>query len=401
MRRLVIGSVVSAMLLTLMLLASQSEAVPTFARKYKTSCSTCHYAFPRLNNFGKAFANNGLRYPGDDEDFAKEEAVSLGSEGQKKVFPDAIWPADIPGASVISARWISRIHYNPNDAGKEFTFENPHELELFMPGTIGDDISFFFEVEWEHVSEFAYGGWMDFKFSDPLHVRLGNLEYLPIHDHERLTKEHYNYGSFMGLDASGMEVWGAVNGADDKGGLVYSAGFFNGENDGDDNVDMNSVKDVFGKASYKIGGMGVLGSTAASASSAFWTDNSITIGAFGHGGKNADASKNRNFGGNFDLFYNDLNLFGLYMVSQSKAGGASGWVDTKRAFAEADYVVHPWLIPLARYEYTKEDGAEATNQIIPAIVIMVRANVKVIPTARYDLDDSDKNRYNIQVEVGF
>jgi hypothetical protein len=359
-----------------------------------------------LNNFGKAFSNNGLRYPGDDKDFSKEEEVSLGSEGQKKAFPDAIWPADIPGMTAISFRWISRMHYQPSKNGEEFKFENPHELEAFMAGTIGDDISFFFELEWEHADEFGYGGWLDYKFSDAFHLRLGNIEYLPIHEHERLTREHYNYGSFRSLDASGIEFWGAFNGTDDKGGFVYSMGFFNGENDGEDNVDLNSQKDVFVKASYKAGGMGVLGSTTASESSAFWKDNSFTFGAFAHTGSNEDHSKNSNLGFNFDFFMEDLNLFGLYMVSKFQESGEDEWFDTKKFFAEADYVIHPWLIPLVRYESTKPDGAsEATRHIIPAVVIMVRANVKVIPTARIDVTDvddaSDNNRYNLQVEVGF
>lgn len=404
MRKVVFVFGIIAMVVAFTMAAIESEAVPTFARKYETSCSTCHFAFPRLNNFGKAFKNNGFRYPGDDEDFSKVEAVSLGSESQKKVFPNAIWPTDMPGGSVMSARWISRMHYEPNSDGKEFTFESPHELELFMTGTMGEDISFFFELEWEHTAEFAYGGYMDYKFSDPFHVRLGNIEYLPIHEHERLTKEHYNYGDFRKLDASGMEVWGAVNGSGDKGGLVWSAGLFNGENDGEDNVDLNSSKDLFAKASYKIGGMGVLGSTTASSSSAFWRDNSLTLGGFVHGGTNADSSKGRNYGGNFDFFRGDLNLFGLYMVSQSQASGASTWVDTKKAFFEADYVLYPWLIPLVRYEYTEPDVGEIDRQLVPAIVIMLRTNVKLTPTARIDMNGKDtpnSNRYNLQVDVGF
>lgn len=401
MRRAVIVAIVGILLLSSFFLAMKSEAIPTFARKYKTSCSTCHYAFARLNNFGKAFQNNGFRYPGDDKDFAKEEAVSLGAESQKRVFPNAIWPADIPGASAVSFRWISRMHYNPNDTGEEFSFENPHELEVLMAGTIGEKFSFMFELEWEHADEFGYGGWLDYKFSDPFHIQLGNIEYLPILEGRRLTREHYNYGGFRKLDASGVKIWGAVNGSEEKGGFLYSFGAFNGENDGDDNVDLNAAKDVFGKASYKIGGMGVLGSTTASETSAFWKDNSITLGGFGHFGKNNNQSKNRNFGGNIDLFFENLNIFGLYMVSQAKAPDTTEYTDTQIGFAEADYVIYPWLIPLARFEYTKKDGSDAVKRVVPAIVVMARANVKLIPTARLDLDDSDSNRYNVQVEVSF
>ncbi|MFQ5453671.1 MAG: hypothetical protein ACE5D6_05745, partial [Candidatus Zixiibacteriota bacterium] len=117
MKRLLTIGVGACLLLASMFFAVKTEAVPTFARKYKTSCSTCHYAFPRLNYFGKAFRDNGLRYPGGDKEFAKEEAVSLGSESYKRVFPDAIWPADIPGAPVVSFRWISRMHYEPDKTG--------------------------------------------------------------------------------------------------------------------------------------------------------------------------------------------------------------------------------------------------------------------------------------------
>jgi thiol-disulfide isomerase/thioredoxin len=43
--------------------------IPAFSRKYKTSCSTCHYAAPMLNGFGKAFKNNGYRYPAGADPF--------------------------------------------------------------------------------------------------------------------------------------------------------------------------------------------------------------------------------------------------------------------------------------------------------------------------------------------
>ncbi len=35
-------------------------AIPAFARKYQTSCSTCHNDFPELNDFGEAFKKNGF-----------------------------------------------------------------------------------------------------------------------------------------------------------------------------------------------------------------------------------------------------------------------------------------------------------------------------------------------------
>ncbi|MBI3873378.1 MAG: hypothetical protein HY304_09930, partial [candidate division Zixibacteria bacterium] len=185
-----------------------------------------------------------------------------------------------------------------------------------------------------------------------------------------------------------------------QGGLVYSTGVINGENDGVENVDLNSNKDVFVKVSYKIGGMGVLGSTAAKSTVEPWRDNSFTLGTFGHLGRTADATQIRNIGGNADVFFNDLNLFGLAMVEQSKAQGEHSYVNTTRLFTEADYVIYPWLIPLVRVQYTKPDNESAVTEIVPAVVVLVRANVKVVPTALIDTKNSDNNRFTIQFHIG-
>ncbi len=80
-----------------------SYGIPAFARKYKTSCMTCHNGFSKLNAFGEAFRRNGYQFPaGTDPEVIKEEPVSLGSEGNKKAFPESIWPGSIPGTSPIS-----------------------------------------------------------------------------------------------------------------------------------------------------------------------------------------------------------------------------------------------------------------------------------------------------------
>ena len=69
-------------IVTLIVLSAQdSFALPVFARKYHTACSTCHIAFPARNGFGEAFRNNGYRFPdGTDEDMVKEEPIKLGQD---------------------------------------------------------------------------------------------------------------------------------------------------------------------------------------------------------------------------------------------------------------------------------------------------------------------------------
>ncbi len=58
---------------------STALAVPAFARKYQTSCQTCHIVFPKLNAFGEAFRLRGYRMPGETADMVKEPPVSLGA----------------------------------------------------------------------------------------------------------------------------------------------------------------------------------------------------------------------------------------------------------------------------------------------------------------------------------
>src|SRR5438309_10783625 len=96
----------SALLLAVLLIllfAAESYSIPAFARKYRTSCQTCHNGFPKLTAFGEAFRRNGYQFPGGtDPEYVKEEPVSLGSEGNKKAFPDAVWPGTLPGSSPLS-----------------------------------------------------------------------------------------------------------------------------------------------------------------------------------------------------------------------------------------------------------------------------------------------------------
>ena len=39
-----------------------SIAIPAFARKYKTSCVTCHTVYPKLNPFGETYRINGFQF---------------------------------------------------------------------------------------------------------------------------------------------------------------------------------------------------------------------------------------------------------------------------------------------------------------------------------------------------
>src|ERR1700751_180194 len=81
-----------------------SQAIPAFSRQYGTSCSTCHIDFPKLNDFGKAFKDAGLKFPKDDETFIKIPPVMLGPPAKAEMWPHTIFPGTIPGLPPIGLR---------------------------------------------------------------------------------------------------------------------------------------------------------------------------------------------------------------------------------------------------------------------------------------------------------
>ncbi len=49
-------------------LPTPSSAVPVFSRKYGFECTMCHSAFPRLNDFGVRYRQNGYQLPGRENE---------------------------------------------------------------------------------------------------------------------------------------------------------------------------------------------------------------------------------------------------------------------------------------------------------------------------------------------
>jgi hypothetical protein len=49
---------------TLLALSQAALAIPAFARKHGFNCNMCHVAFPKLNDWGQRFRDNGYQIPG-------------------------------------------------------------------------------------------------------------------------------------------------------------------------------------------------------------------------------------------------------------------------------------------------------------------------------------------------
>ena len=151
-------------------------AVPSFARKYQTSCQTCHTIYPVLNPFGEAFRRDGYRFPSqnssEDSDSIKAPQIALGQDEYKKTFPDSVWPDKISDAIPFSVMFNGDIPINlpgsaaKDSAGNTFTWSGIEaELHLFGAGAFNDTLTYFTQLTLADSGSFdietAYLLWSD------------------------------------------------------------------------------------------------------------------------------------------------------------------------------------------------------------------------------------------------
>jgi hypothetical protein len=383
-----------AVLVLVTLVATESPvlAIPAFARRYETSCTTCHVVPPKLNAFGVAFKNLGYRMP-DDERFIKQPDVPMGAPAWKKLWPKAVWPGAIPDRIPLSVGTEMVADVAPSEP-VQLNFAFPEEVEFLAGGTLGDSLSFFSELAFEFgdaVEVDLERGHFNMQLSKNhmVNLRLGRMETgaTPFSRFSyRLTDADFIVSDFrpggggfrFRSRQQGLELWGARNGPK-GGGLQYSLGLVNGTGGSpDDNTD----KDVYGSASYKFGGYGVTGPTEnvdALTSSDNFIDNSVEIGGFFYKGwmgpaEEAKDSFNRT-GFKVNAYFDRLNLFGAYVRSRDTLLGGTP-VRANAWFVEGDVVTLPWIVGILRYDQAKGDAAFLNvKRVVPAVSMMIRANV--------------------------
>lgn len=383
--------------LFVLLVSEASHAIPAFSRKYKTSCVTCHVAFPKLTAFGEAFRRNGYQWPdGGDLEATKEDPISLGSEGNKRAFPEALWPSTIPGSVPIGVIAELEATYSPKENPKWNFSPLEGEFALLTAGTLGEDISYLGEVE--VVDDAIEIERATIIFSNLLggstsmfNLKVGKFEpgVLSFSNTRRISPL---YGITTGV--LGDNMWSLeatqkgieVNGIVGNGRLGYNIGLVEGRK----NI-ANSQKDFYGHLNYKIGGMRLDGvvsedSVTSVGDSQPWQDNSVTIGGFVYKGSAtlSDTVKNDEFtmlGGDINIWYDRLNLITAFAIQSDENPYITAPTvksDRTSFMVEASYIVYPWLIPLARYENSKvKDAKNSDTKIISALQFYIRANVRL------------------------
>ncbi len=378
-------------------------AIPAFARKYQTSCQTCHVAAPALTPFGEAFRQNGYRFPGGtDAAMTKIPPVSLGAEGYKKLWPHALWPGEIPGMPPIAVLYTSAIDYDR--ASKITSFGGMGgELEILGAGTLGEHFSFWGSVVFareggEIATEMERVNLLVRPLDSPaLQFKVGSFEpgimlvssHRSILDQEPLVLTEPVGDNPWAADGfqQGFEAYGIL-----QHRVLYNAGLVEGSG----SIGENS-KDVYARLAYKFGGLPFDGVPSGGAEAALpanpkpWSETSVAVSAFVYKGKGildptdpnpTDPNARDPFhvaGGDVAVNYLDLMARAGYTDRKDDrillADPTITDVSTKNQFAELSWVAYPWLIPAGRWESIKV-ADEKTEQVSFTLNGLARANVK-------------------------
>ncbi|MGR3304297.1 MAG: hypothetical protein ACUZ8I_17605 [Candidatus Scalindua sp.] len=393
----------------------EADAIPTFARKYRTSCTTCHIGFNKLNPFGKAYQLNGFLIPqGQETAYVKETPVSLGAPAWKKVWPEAVWPGSFSSNVPISMMVHQRMIFNESARSQDkpgIDFDFPHEWLLITGGNFGNFLSYFGEfvlfedgeVEGAQRLFFQFNdllsGTQDYLPEDAFNLKIGKFD-IAADPFQNSTKRTLN--KYLPSDSTvggatfkmrnlqkGFEANGII-----KSRLQYALGLVQSTGSGNS----ASERDGYWRLAYKFGGMALDGSSAEFGEELSqrnnWVDNAVTIGTFGYIGKEEVSGATNDFtrfGGDIHLQWEDLDLSTAFIVGDDDDPNATGvGVDTLGWFSQVEYVLFPWLIGAVRYERMDyDDTTNDVRKVVGALSIYPRANVRFILEANSFSDGED------------
>lgn len=398
--------------------AAPAAAIPAFARKYGTSCLTCHTVYPKLTPFGEAFRRNGYRFPGVDSDYVKQETVPLGQEQNKKTFPDSVWPASLPGSVpiAIGANGTMRVYPDKTASvprgnnGTQFALDDlAGEAHLWAGAALDDTITLWAELtiadggaEVEH-AQVLFNDLVGPKHAVNLVVGKGFPIITSFGAHSSYIADQGIAGApvsamllgsgdpFVLVDnVTGAEASGVI-----AGRIDYNVGLTAGKNTS--TFGGFNSENWYAHAGFKVGGMRLdgEGSTGAEDSLHPWAETALTVDGFYYhsnehlddpisGGPLADVSST--LGGQLRGQLGSLELdVGYYSQRHDR-----GWVNAAALakvtagvfYGELSYVVFPWMVPSIRVENISLDpsgGARVSDlHLMPGIAFLIRPNLKFV-----------------------
>jgi hypothetical protein len=414
-----------------------AAAIPPFSRRYRTSCSTCHVTPGKLNTQGEAFRMNGYRFPDDDARLRHDQPVPLGAEPWKDLWPQAIWPGEIPGALPLSIHLLNDVRVGRTAAGHTAAgFVFPAGLEIQSATALGGGLAAFAEVTWRPGSGLQTGE-IRALLLDPLPFLPPRALALAI---GALQPHLFTFGD-MRLDRAARQLflWQRLRLADwpvhrpgsdtltaesgfrlaavrptiELGGLArgrfsYGLGLVQPPSaTGDD----GSPTDAYVKLRLKLGGLALDGTSATEGDAAGWggqlLDHGVILEHFTYLGET------RLSGGASDT-HRSHGIATRVLAGRADVGAGGVWgrnanpwaVDGLGArhtslYGRGEYLLFPWLVASLKIDRTRfhavgaagGDGVEPLHRarVMPGLVALLRQNVRAIAEADLYMRDEPRS----------
>lgn len=414
-----------------------AQAIPSFTRKYETSCQTCHVHYPILNSFGEAFRRNGYRFPGVagsvDSDAAKEETLAMGQPETADSFPNTVLPSQISKSFPLSAVVSATLPYSlpqsdlRKNSGNAFNWDGLQgSVSLYAAGSFTDNLTYFMKgsfVPGATAMGPAYLLWNDiFGPRHLVNLWIGRLVTPQLTSYVS-SGGYLDYRAFPTVSVAGLFNGnhafilgqGPVNGAELNGilfhRLAYSFGWLSSSFQ--TGLSAPTSQDFYGHIGTKVGGASLDGEGPNGMSGVDlvkpWEETALTIDVFGYRGV-AVADNFTNYPATTaqsDPFTAvgiaarlQLRAFVANVILQQQnhfrpyAGADPTTVDTVTlpgipdnspgkgsiGSAELSYVVFPWLVPALRAEHTVLDsgwGTGSFSRLMPGFSALLRPNLRI------------------------
>jgi len=422
--------------------------IPAFARQYRTTCSTCHTAAPKLNVMGEAFRLNGYRMPDNNLLLRRDEPVPLGNEAWKDEWPRAIWPGEIPGQIPLALRVVLDANWTEATDAPTFTYRFPNEIYLLAGTTLGSTISTFLETEWSReeglevlqakllfqdlipvLPDRTMNLWVGlqnpylFTFADRQIDRAARLKFLwqefspmdltvsdPSGGDDIVSANEFA----LGMTQPSIELNGLA-----AGRLYYALGV--GQGAGGLTVDNNNRKDLYYKIRYKLGGLDLGGSYGpgggpVTGSGGQLLDRSLTIEHFGYFGAEPTADggsdTHRSFGINARALYGRWDVgMGLVRSEYEAPWGVQldEGLSVTSVFGKVEWLGFPWLLGSFKLDSFRAVSDSAVSEeairLIPGVTVLIRQNVRgVIEAALFAKHEGtgvDSNSLWLRIDFSF
>lgn len=415
---------------------SKEGGIPAFSRIYGTSCTTCHVTPGKLNAEGESFRLNGYRFPVDDEDRRADDPVPLGAEPWKDLWPQAIWPGELPGGLPVAIHLANdlRVGRQGPDGRTAVTYYFPEALHLLAGTTLGGGIGVLADVGWDRdhgvrlvqakvkvqdvlpwLPDRAANLWVGAQrphlltFGEPSLDRAARQPFLwqelhladwepPPEEGEALVSDV----RFRPGDARpAIELNGVV-----VGRLHYGIGA--AQPLSSEGGSGSRVSDIYGKVRYKLGGLGLDGRVPEGYEPEAWggqlLDQGLVLESFAYFGETefeeGVADRHRTYGLAVRTFYGrgEMGLGHVWGRNTRPWGVQEPGARRSSTFARAGYLFYPWLMGTAkadRIHFRALAGSGESGdrpplrraRVLPGLVVLIRANVRAIAEGELFLRD--------------